>query len=246
MHLSDEGKVTAVAPESILLTVDYPKSGPVALKVAEWNAKADEMLDIPLGCSIEPLDAREESVRKGQSNTGNLFCDALRYAYQTDIAVYNGGGIRSNSIIPAGEISERTLITLSPFGNTVVTFKISGKLLRTYISNGLNCIEEQCGHFPQISGFNYTFSPNKPKGSRLISLTRQDGRPIADDDEFTAATIDFLYQTSDLKEAPLWRMESIQSDALTFIDYTLKAYIEQAGNACISPVVDGRIQEIFT
>ncbi|MBP7867940.1 MAG: bifunctional metallophosphatase/5'-nucleotidase [Acidobacteria bacterium] len=65
----------------------------------------------------------------GESNLGNLLCDALRAKTGADIAVQNSGGIRAG--IPKGRITLEHVMAVYPFENKVVTVEMSGKDVRT-------------------------------------------------------------------------------------------------------------------
>ncbi|HSR46257.1 MAG TPA: bifunctional metallophosphatase/5'-nucleotidase, partial [Acidimicrobiia bacterium] len=73
------------------------------------------------------LDGLRSSVRSKESNEGNLIADSLLWsarqlavAYgvnEADVAFQNGGGIRNNTIIPAGPITELDTFGMVPFPN---------------------------------------------------------------------------------------------------------------------------------
>ncbi len=76
-----------------------------------------------------PLDGRRDSVRNFETNLGNLATDALLWQANelaatfgvgvATIALQNGGGIRNNNIIPAGDLTELNTFNTLPFANFV-------------------------------------------------------------------------------------------------------------------------------
>ncbi len=61
------------------------------------------------------------------SNLGTWQCEAMKEAVNADIAFQNNGGIRKD--LNAGEIRVRDIWEIAPFGNTLVTFTLSGSRL---------------------------------------------------------------------------------------------------------------------
>ena len=66
-------------------------------------------------------------------NLGRTLSDSYRFVTGADIAVENAGGIRAQ--IPAGEINKGQVIDVLPFGNYLVTKKISGADIKKYAGN---------------------------------------------------------------------------------------------------------------
>jgi 2',3'-cyclic-nucleotide 2'-phosphodiesterase (5'-nucleotidase family) len=76
-----------------------------------------------------------------ESNLGQWEADATREKVQTDITFFNAGGLRKN--LPAGDITVQDIWEINPFGNTIVTFNVTGKTLRQMIRNNFtNTIKE--------------------------------------------------------------------------------------------------------
>ncbi len=83
-----------------------------------------------IGTSEVDLDGqRSPGVRSQETNLGNLVADSLKWQAEQlaeefgaplpDVALQNGGGIRNNSVIPAGPISELDTFSILPFPNFV-------------------------------------------------------------------------------------------------------------------------------
>ncbi len=67
------------------------------------------------------------------SNITTWHAKALREAVNTDIGIMNTGGIRRN--MPAGSITARDMYEVNPFGNQIITFKVTGKELHVMLEN---------------------------------------------------------------------------------------------------------------
>lgn len=65
---------------------------------------------------------------------GDLACDALKYISGADIALTNGGGIRT--MVEIGEITYGEINSVFPFGNGVVTIEITGADLLAALEHG--------------------------------------------------------------------------------------------------------------
>jgi 2',3'-cyclic-nucleotide 2'-phosphodiesterase (5'-nucleotidase family) len=70
-----------------------------------------------------------------ESNVGQWQADAIRRKTGTDIAFMNAGGIRKD--VPQGNVTVGDIWEINPFGNTIVTFNVSGKVLKQMIKNNL-------------------------------------------------------------------------------------------------------------
>ena len=81
----------------------HGKSDPI---LAEMAIEYENMLQRDMGQVIAhtagPIDSRQAVVRTQESGMGNLFADALRYRYKSDVAIFNGGAIRGDQLYPAG------------------------------------------------------------------------------------------------------------------------------------------------
>jgi 5'-nucleotidase / UDP-sugar diphosphatase len=87
-----------------------------AAAVAKYEAQLSEQIDAPIGATAVELDSRTATVRTREAAIGDLIADAMRWSAQTDVAVTNGGGIRSDKIYPPGTtITRRDILAELPF-----------------------------------------------------------------------------------------------------------------------------------
>jgi 2',3'-cyclic-nucleotide 2'-phosphodiesterase (5'-nucleotidase family) len=144
---------------------------------------------------------RDPGIRTQETNEGNLIADALFDAAEDlapefgtpvpDIAIQNGGGIRNDSIIPAGEISELDVFGMVPFANFVaIVPAIPATQLKEILENAVSRVEFVDGRFAQVSGFEFTWNASgtaqvldadgnvTTPGTRIVEVTLDDGTPI--------------------------------------------------------------------
>jgi 5'-nucleotidase / UDP-sugar diphosphatase len=117
-----------------------PDSGPLVVSTAAGNdadmetyviepvvaGLADLKADV-VAISEVPLDGRRDSVRFMETNQGNLIADSQLWMASNladtfgvgmpDVALTNGGGIRNNNILPAGNVTVLDTFSMVPFPN---------------------------------------------------------------------------------------------------------------------------------
>jgi 5'-nucleotidase len=135
-----------------------------------------------------PIAQIAEPLRRSgrQYALGNLIADAQRAAGKADVAVMNNGGIRAD--LQAGQATYGSLFEIQPFGNTLFRLTVRGRDLRAYLER-LVGREALNAH---VSGVNVVFAPTKPLGSRIVTVTLADGRPLRDDGVYTMVLTNFL------------------------------------------------------
>jgi 5'-nucleotidase len=196
-----------------------------------------------VGRSSVDLDARSAVGRTRETNIGDFVADAFRKATGSDVAIMNGGSIRADDIIKAGELTRRDVLTMLPFKNRVVKIELSGATLRAALEHGVarSAEDAEPGRFPQVSGMRYVFDASRPPGSRITKLTI-DGQPLNERRNYTLATTDYVATGGDgyemLKSARLLvplAQGQFDSDVLQKAISSVPA---------IAPKIDGRIVRI--
>lgn len=161
--------------------------------VRRFEADLSRELDVAVGRTGLPLDSRVASVRAREASFGDLVADALRASTGAEVALMNGGGIRGNRLYPAGtELTRRDILQELPFGNTVVLVAITGAALLALLENGLADYGRPAGRLVQVSGLVVQLDPERPPGSRVLSVT-VDGAPLDPARIYTVAANNFLY-----------------------------------------------------
>ena len=195
-----------------------------------------------IGRSTVALDARSRESRTRETNVGNFIADAFRKAMRADVGLMNGGSIRADSLISAGRLTKRDLLSIIPFKNKVVKLELTGAALRSMLEHGVarSAEDTQPGRFPQVSGIRFTFDAGRPAGSRVVEV-KVNGIPLDDNKKYTLATADFLAEGGDGYEI-LKSARVLVGKEQGQIDFDV---VRQAmGSRPIAPKVDGRIKRL--
>ena len=183
---------------------NYPKDASVTAVLDTIKAENETALNRVIGTSPVELDGVWEHIRIGQTNLGNVITDAYLLATGADIAFENAGGIRAS--IAAGTVTYGDVINVSPYGNYVVTKKLTGaqikEMLETSLTIQKNCIvandsgewdawPNDSGSYLQVGGIIVRFDPAQPAGERVLSV-QKDGQELDDTKEYTVAVNNYL------------------------------------------------------
>lgn len=229
---------TRATHELITITDRTPSDPEMAALIKRYSDQLSAQLDVVVGRTTVELDARNTTVRAREAALGNFIADAWRAAMRTDVAIANGGSIRTNALFPAGPIRRRDVIAWLPFGNTVTAIRIRGAVLRAALENGVSQVENLSGRFPQVSGLRFTFNPTRPAGQRVLEV-QVGGRPLDDNALYTVAVTNFLLGGGD-GYAMLRQGDVLVDPAGGPLEVNVVTdAIQRAG--AISPRVEGRI-----
>ena len=183
---------------------NYPKDASVTDVLDTIKAENETALNRVIGTSPVELDGVWEHIRIGQTNLGNVITDAYLLATGADIAFENAGGIRAS--IAAGTVTYGDVINVSPYGNYVVTKKLTGAQIKEMLESSLtiqkNCIvandsgewdawPNDSGSYLQVGGIIVRFDPAQPAGARVLSV-QKDGQELDDTKEYTVAVNNYL------------------------------------------------------
>jgi 2',3'-cyclic-nucleotide 2'-phosphodiesterase (5'-nucleotidase family) len=124
---------------------------------------------------------------RGEYPLGNLIADAQRAAVPgIDFAVMNNGGIRRD--LYPGPLTYSDLFEAQPFGNSVVRVWITGAGLKDVIEHAL----DKGSPDAHVSGLTVRYDPARPRGDRVVALSRSDGSPVVPGRTYVLAVVDFL------------------------------------------------------
>jgi 5'-nucleotidase len=168
--------------------------------VNKYAADFNDKLAEPVGCTSVDLDGLFEHVRAKETNFTNFVSDIVRTEFSNvDWAMMNCGGFRSNSIIPAGEITRGDIRSTFPDEEKICLMKLKVPMLHQVLENAVSKYPSLEGRFPSVSGFRFAFDPSKPGGSRIDinSITDRDGNVLPQDKYFTLAVKHFVRQGGD-------------------------------------------------
>ena len=218
-----------------------PPDPQVAAVVSAYGERLGRELDVVVGKTSVALEGRRGPLRSQETNLGDFIADAMRAHAKTDVALINGGGIRSDRIIPPGSLTRRDLAAMSPFGNVVMTLELTGRTLREVLEQALPQREREAGGFLQVSGLRVSFDPARPAGQRVVAMT-VGGAPLDPDRRYTAAVIDYIAAGKDgLTAFRDGRVLVEATSAPLLADILLNAVTTQGG---IAPQTDGRLRAL--
>ena len=261
---TDTNKVIGSSIETIKKTALAAVTADVdtAALVKKYKDQMTGKLDVKIGSvsGMFPIDGSPRVQRSGENPMGNYIADLLRTKFKTDFALTNGGGIRDSfpakNYIPVNKELVRTgtgaldvtlgdALTVYPFGNQVATTIVTGENLWKALENGVGGSYPSDGRFPQISGFKFTFDSTKAIGSRIVSVTKNDGTAIAKDQTvYTLTTLDFIIYGGDFYTNMFSPTKAkVQGALLDVFTDALKADLA-AGKVTQVPALDGRIKKV--
>ncbi|CAN5269214.1 5'-nucleotidase C-terminal domain-containing protein [soil metagenome] len=229
--------------DSIAVTDATPDEPAVAKTIQEYESKLSALLDIPVGETAVALDARQETSRSIETNLGSWLADIYRTSVNADVAIINGGSIRSNAVVDPGKLSKRDILTLLPFESPIVKVEISGRSLRQALEHGIAEVatNNEAGQFPQVAGARFRYDAARPKGARILELSVA-GAAVDDNRKYTLALNGYLANGGDgyamFKGLPyLIRPENALSETAEVIEAL-------ARQGKIAPKPDGRIERV--
>src|SRR5207248_3800505 len=138
----------------------------------------DAVMDAPLGRAEEHI-LREGGFRS--SPLGSWLCDVMREAAHADVALTNKAGLRAD--VPAGAVRLREIYQVSPFGNTCVTMRLTGRELREELELALT----RPALALEGSGVEVRYDVERPEGDRLIAV-KVGGEPLSAEKKYLVVT----------------------------------------------------------
>jgi len=135
------------------------------------------------------LVGERADVRTRMTNLGRMITRSMLEISDADVALMNGGGIRSS--ISAGEVTLGDVISVLPFGNIVTVIEVTGADLYEMMEHGLSRLPEQHGGYPHIAGMQAVVNRHAEPGERVFRL-RIGNRAVDPDATYQLVTNDFL------------------------------------------------------
>lgn len=117
------------------------------------------------------------------SPLGNVIADALRQKTNSDVAVYNWGGIRDENL-PGGAVTMETVFRILPFDDQVVQLQLKGSDLVDLIGQGALNKEGAM----QVSGLQIAVDTE----TKQVVEVKVNGNAIDPNATYTVATTEFL------------------------------------------------------
>lgn len=246
LFIDEEGKIADFSFNRLTLKDEVAKEGfqadeNVKAIMDNYVSQLDSELNVVIGTSTVELDARKSVVRTQESALGNYIADAFKNYANADIGLIGGGGIRSDKVFEAGDITKKMAQEIMPFSNVVVKIEVTGQTVVDALENGVSQLENQSGRFLQVSGVTFSFDASQAIGSR-VSNVLVGGQPIDLEANYTIALPNFTANGGDgfsmFESAPRLLDEGAGPIDVNVLIDTIKK------DQTISPVIEGRITEI--
>ncbi|GEM_PF-445493 len=168
------------------------------------------------------LETSRPNIRVIQTNMGAISTDAFVAATLNDadftqsddfvLGLTNGGGIRTDRLYPAGDVTDQMINNIFPFGNDVrvITGMSTDELLQV-LEHAVSGVEGVSGRWAHISGFTFSYDPTAAPqttaetsngsgvfdidmdGERVVDVFMADGTQVVDDGVITAAGMASTY-----------------------------------------------------
>ena len=176
-YFANVGEMT-IAPDGTIstrLVSSYDQEDvAVAAEQAAWVNTVDDMLGEKIAVAdtkfyiTDPVTGKRR-IRSGETNLGDFVADGI-YTYfneveklHCDIAIMNGGGIRSDE--DAGYWTFKTCKQVSPFGNVACLMSVTGKQIQDaleFAARFAGAEGKENGGFLQVAGATYEIHTDIP------------------------------------------------------------------------------------
>ena len=176
-YFANVGEMT-IAPDGTIstrLVSTYDQEDPaVAAEQAAWVNTVDDMLGEKIAVAdtkfyiTDPATGKRR-IRSGETNLGDFVADGI-YTYfneveqlHCDIAIMNGGGIRSDE--DAGYWTFKTCKQVSPFGNVACLMSVTGKQIQDaleFAARFAGAEGKENGGFLPVAGATYEIHTDIP------------------------------------------------------------------------------------
>lgn len=156
--------------------------------VAALAAHYKENIDTVYGEVLGRAPAKLGKDYHHESPLGRWITDALRVAAKSDLAFYNGGGLRAE--IQAGEVTRRQLFECFPFENPVYTFPVTGEQLVALLLRNAAADAAESRAYLSVSGAAWTWRLNA--GAPELVAVSVGGQPVDLARTYTAAASSYV------------------------------------------------------
>ncbi len=179
-----DGKSYAVTPDSLsfslyIQALEAAKTAITASGAVLWTSadpKVQALVD-RYSAGVKEMqgkivaEVKEDMKRMINDGPGPLIADAMKGITGAEVAVMNPGGVRTD--LAQGPLSVAAIYELQPFGNTLVTVKLTGEKL-------LEALEDMIAFtlgkysianpYVYVAGIRFTLDPGKEKGGRIYEV----------------------------------------------------------------------------
>lgn len=177
-------RVSGVEPDAV--APDPVVTQQVVEPVEAFVAELDETV---VATSEVSLNGVRNAVRTRETNLGNVLGDALRWEGEQQagefglppprVAIQNGGGIRNDSTIPAGEVTALDTFDVAPFANFVAVLpEVPREDLKALMERGLATAPDPGVSSPRCRDCGSATTRRAPR-SRSMTASARSPRPAS-------------------------------------------------------------------
>ena len=222
-------------------------------KIAEYTSEYEGLLNRKIGeTSFDlPVSSEEEDSLAKSHETGlmNLYTDALCELSESDVSMYNGGGIREGFM--KGDILYSDCLEAFPYGNDILVMKMKGQLILDVLEFGARKLPLPNNGLIHSRGIEYTVDLSVPSSVKedsngtFISIDGPyrvkdvliNGEPLDLNKEYAVAMPTFLQECGDgfsmMKDAEILRYtQKVEYSIIAeYIEQTLGGVIPEKYNS---------------
>jgi 5'-nucleotidase/UDP-sugar diphosphatase len=184
-------RVSASSDELIELDPASGSDPKMQALVGDWYRRVGKVYDVVIATASATLEREGDK----ESPVASWVADCFREWGHTDVALQNGGGVRSD--MEAGPVTLRSIFNIMPFENHMAVARLTGAQLRSVLARGLGGIR-----MIQGSGLELSFRRPAPFKSRVASL-KVAGAPVDDAKVYSVTLMDFMVQSRDDNDGEL-------------------------------------------
>lgn len=202
----------------VTIEPEIPEDKAVVAALQPYQEKASKLLLKKVGKLDKAIPGERDIVRSRPAAMGILIARTQMEKAKADLGVVNGGGIRTG--LPAGEITEKDILSVQPFGNMVCYLELNGAELKHFVED-IATIEPTNGGFAHFS--------NNVKlvisGGEKLTRLEINGQPVKKDKIYRLAINEFSASGGDrwpeLDNSPTF-INTGYTDAVVLKEYIQK------------------------
>ncbi len=160
----------------------------VLAQLQPYQNNGQALLQQKIGTADNRLMGERSEVRFGDTNLGRLIATAQQQKVGADLVVLNSGGIRSS--IDEGDITYKDILTVHPFGNTLVYTDMTGQEILDYLSVVASKPVDS-GAFAHYAGLELVISNGQ------LNEVKVNGKAVDKNDTYRLATNSFTASGGD-------------------------------------------------
>lgn len=243
---------------------DYMPDEEMMKELASYDERAKEVANTVIG-KLEGGDLAPENEIAGipqaaVEDTAMLDLINKVQMYYTDADVSAAALFNEDSNLKEGDIKKSDVSLIYKYTNTLYKLKMTGKQLKQYMEWSVSYYntykdgdltvsfdpEIRMFNYDMFAGVNYDINVSREAGSRIENLTRKDGSPVADEDEFIVAVNNYRAGTQLLNYGTIFQEgeelpELLEMDVMGNIGGVrelIADYIVNVKKGVITPEVD--------